>query len=92
MELKVGILNLKVHNQLRRKYGVNIIMTRKELEGILGWEFKLERGIRVLVINEMIKQKLIEKVDRDNIKILRYDVDIETIAGRNKLCKEAGIF
>ena len=92
MELKVGILYLALHNQLKKKFGVNHIMNRKELDGKLGWEFKVPRSIRAIALDEMIKMKLIEKLDRDRVKILNIDIDIESCEGRNKLCKMAGIF
>lgn len=76
-KLKIGILYLGLHNQLVKKYGVNTIITRKELFCKLGRHAQLPKSLRHYVVDEMEKVNLIEKVNRDNIKILKSDIDIE---------------
>lgn len=76
-KLKIGILYLGLHNQLTKKYGVNQIITRKELFCKLGKHYILPKDLRHYVIKEMSEKKLIEIVNRDNIKILPCDIDIE---------------
>ena len=89
-EKKVGLLYLGLHNQLTKKFGENVIIPRKEFYTKIGKHFLLPKNLRYLVLKEMEKVELIEKVDRDNIKILHSDLNIEE--GVNQLQKIAGIF
>ena len=88
--LKVGLLYLGLHNQLAKKYGVNHIITRKEFFCKLGKHYIIPRCVRPLIIKEMSEKHLIERVDRDNIKILKCDIDLEKDG--NKLFQIAGIY
>lgn len=88
MELKVGILYLALHNQLRKCYGCHII-TRKEFFGKIGKHFMTPKNLRPLILKEMCKQNLIKQIDRDNIEILHIDINIETDC--NKLYKMVGL-
>lgn len=88
--LEIGILYLGLHNQLFKKYGANHIITRKEFFCKIGKHGQIPKSIRHLVMKEMEDKKLIERVDRDNIKILSCDIDLERDA--NKLYQIAGIF
>jgi len=76
-KLKIGILYLGLHNQLIKKYGVNRIIDRKEFFIKIGRHAQIPKSIRPLVLIEMENKKLIEKVDRDKIKILQNDIDLE---------------
>jgi hypothetical protein len=87
---KVGLLYLGLHNQLTKKYGVEVIVSRKVFFTKLGKHFIMPKNLRYLVLKEMEDARLVEKVDRDNIKILKTDLDIEQ--GVNQLQKIAGMF
>jgi len=89
-ELKIGILYLGLHNQLVKKFGVNKIIKRKELLCKLGKHGQIPKPIRFLVIKEMESKKLIEIVNRDEIKILNCKIDLERDS--NKLYQLAGIY
>jgi len=89
-KLNIGILYLGLHNQLVRKFGVGGIMKRKEFFCKLGKHGQIPKQIRHLVIKEMEDKKLIEKINRDEIKILSIDIDLERDA--NKLYQLAGIY
>ena len=88
--LKIGILYLGLHNQLVKKFGVNHILTRKEFFCKLGKHYILPKNLRPLIIKEMSDMQLIERVDRDTIKVLACDIDIEKDC--NKLFQLAGVF
>ena len=88
--LKIGILYLGLHNQLVKKYGVNGIIKRKEFFCKLGKHGQIPKQIRHLVILEMQKKKLLELINRDEIKILQIDIDLERDA--NKLFQLAGVY
>jgi len=89
-KLEIGLLYLGLHNQLIKKFGVDHIITRKEFFCKLGKHGQIPKPLRPIVAIEMIEKKLIEKVDRDNIKILKCDIDIEKDA--SKLYKIAGLY
>jgi hypothetical protein len=76
-ELKVGILYIALHNQLKKKFGTNHIVPRKEIVIKLGRFQQLPRGLIPLLLKEMEERGLILKIDRDNIKILPCTLDIE---------------
>ncbi len=89
-ELKIGILYLGLHNQLLKKFGVGGIIKRKELFCKLGKHGQIPKKIRYLVIKEMEEKDLIEILNRDEMKILSIDIDLEKDA--NKLYQSAGIY
>jgi len=90
MELKIGLLYLSLHNQLIKKYGVNHIVSRKDFFCKLGKHGQIPKRLRPIVVKEMVEKKLIERVDRDNIKILPFEIDLEKDV--HKLYELAGIF
>jgi hypothetical protein len=82
MRLNIGLLYLSLHNLLKKKIGVNRTITRKDFFTILGKHFLIPKNIRVCIVKEMELMKLIQKVDRDTLKVLSYDLDIETDANK----------
>jgi hypothetical protein len=76
-KLKIGLLYLGLHNQLIKKHGVNCIITRKEFFCKLGKHYMIPKDLRHWIVNEMTDKNLIEVVNRDNIKILPCEIDIE---------------
>jgi hypothetical protein len=76
VKLKVGLLYLGLHNQLVKTYGC-IVISRKEFFGKIGKHYMLPKQLRHYVLKEMEESNLIEKVNRDEIKILPYEIDIE---------------
>ena len=89
-QLKIGLLYLGLHNQLVKKFGVNHLVTRKELFCKLGKHYIIPKNLRHIIILEMVEKKLIERVDRDTIKILSCEIDLERDA--NKLFNLAGLY
>lgn len=88
--LNIGILYIAFHNQLVKKFGENSIILRKELYEKIGRFQHIQKGLRELVIKEMQDKNLIERLNRDNIKILPLVIDIEKDA--NKLYQIVGIY
>jgi predicted transcriptional regulator len=84
-KLKIGLLYIAFHNILLKKFKVNSIIKRKEITREIGIHAHATFGIRDYIIQEMIEKRLLEKMNRDELKILPYDIDIET--EHNKLYK-----
>lgn len=89
-ELKIGILYIGLHNKFVQKFGTNAVITRKEFYEKIGRFQQLPKKIRPLLLKEMERMKLIERVNRDSVKILELNIDIEKDC--NKLYELAGIF
>ena len=75
-DLKIGILYLSLHNLLKKRYGENNTLTRKEFYCEVGKHFLVERKLRICIIIEMEKRKLLKRLDRDTIKINKIDIDL----------------
>jgi len=88
--LKVGLLYLSLHNQLIRKYGVDGIVSRKDFFCKIGKHGQIPKRLRPVVLKEMEKKNLIKRIDRDNIKVLFCEIDLEKDA--NELYKLAGLY
>ena len=88
--MSIGILYLGLHSQLVKKFGDGGIIKRKEFFCKLGKHGQIPKQIRYLVIKEMEEKKLLELINRDEIKILKTDIDLERDA--NKLYQLAGIY
>lgn len=88
--LKIGLLYLGLHNQLVKKFGVNHIVTRKDFFCKLGKHYQIPKNLRPIVIKEMTEKELIERVDRDNLRILPCEIDLDKDC--SKLSKLAGLY
>jgi len=89
-KLNIGLLYLGLHNQLIKKYGDGGELSRKEFFIKLGRHSQIPKEIRPLILIEMENMKLIERVNRDTIKILNLNINIET--DYKKLYKICGLF
>ena len=90
MKLKRGLLYISLWNRLNKNIGVGNIITRKEFFCILGKHFLIPKNVRDLVIKEMEELDLIKRENKNEIKILKCEIDIEKDA--NTLYKKAGLF
>ena len=77
MKLNIALLYLSLHNQLKKSIGLNRIITRKDFNTILGKHFLVPKNVRICVLKELQLMGMVEKVDKNNIKILDYNLDIE---------------
>jgi len=89
-KIKEGILYLSLHNLLRKKFGINTTITKKELFCELGKHFLVPKPLRSIVIIEMEKRKLLKEVDRRNVEILVCEIDLEK--DQNKFYEQMGLF
>ncbi len=89
-DLSIGILYISLYTLLRKKVDLDRIISRKEFFTILGKHYLVPRVLRDVVIKEMEKRELIEKVSRDSIRILECDYDLERDA--NKFYEMIGFF
>jgi len=88
--VKIGILYIGLHNNLVRNHGVNGIISRKEFFCKLGRQSDVPKNARHLVLKEMEEKKLIERVNRDSIRILSFEINLEE--DYKKLYELAGIY
>ena len=77
MELNIALLYLSLHNQLKKSIGMTRTITRKDFYTILGKHFLIPKNVRVCIIKEMELMNMVKQLDRDTIKVLDYDLDIE---------------
>ena len=90
MELPIQILYLGLHNQLKQKWGVGHVVSRKEFFCKLGKHYMIPKDLRVIVIKEMEGMLLIKQENRDNLLICDCKWDLERDA--KKFYKFAGIY
>jgi hypothetical protein len=77
MNIPIRILYLALHSQLKKKYGIDTIISVKDFYCKLGKHGQVPKQSRYLVIKEMEEMKLIKQESRDHIKILNCEWDIE---------------
>ena len=90
MDINIGILYASLHNQLRQKFGVNSVITRKEFFCKLGKHYFVPKNLKECVIKEMESRQLIKREGRDDIRILDCDIDLEKDA--NKFYSQLGVY
>jgi len=89
-KLEIGLLYISLHSLLRRKYGINRYISRKDFYTILGKHFLIPKNIRIVVIKEMENRGLVKQETKEEIKILDCNLDIEN--DTNKWFQKVGIF
>lgn len=88
--LENKILYLSFHNSIKKIYGINRIVTRKELMSKLGRQFLVPKPLRILAIKELEEMGLLKKESKNEFKILDCDLNIEEDA--NKFLRRMNIF
>ena len=76
-KLEIGLLYLGLHNQLVKTYGNYAIISRKCLFKRFGMHYYVPKNLRETLLKEMQNLNLIERVNRDNIKILPLELNLE---------------
>lgn len=89
-QIKIGILYLGLHNQLVKAFGVNHIISRKQFFAKISRHFLFPKNLRPVLLKEMERMSLIERIDRDNVKILSCTINIDEDA--SELFKMVGLF
>lgn len=80
--LKIGILYLSFHNSLKKVYGVNRVVTKKELTAKLGRQYLVPKRLRLHAIKELVKMNLLKELGKEEYKILDYELNIEEDANK----------
>ena len=88
--LRFGLLYLSLYSQLVNKVGVGNIITRKEFFCILGKHFLIPKDKRNFLITEMEKLELIHRENKEDIKVLKCDININD--NPKEVYKKAGLF
>jgi len=73
------ILYLSFHNSLRKKFGINRVISRKEVIIKLGRQYLVPKKLRDDALKELEKMGLIECVDRSNVRIIDCELSLEKI-------------
>jgi len=75
--LQIGLLYLSFHNSLRKKYGKNAIVHKRDIKIKLGRQFLVPKPLRIIAIKELVNMKLLKDVGDDYYKILDYKLNVE---------------
>lgn len=77
MGINISLLYVSLHNQLKKSVGLNRIITRKDFYTILGKHFLIPKNVRICVLKELELMNMVERIDKNTVKVLDYDLDIE---------------
>ena len=89
-KMNTNLLYLCLHNLLKRRYGFNREITRKELFCELGKHYLVPKKLRPVIIKEMEEIELIKLNDNGTVLILKCEFDLEDNA--NDFYKHFKIF
>jgi hypothetical protein len=88
--LKVGLLYISLHSQLKKNVGIDRCIQKKKVFCILGKHFLIPKNLRVVVIKEMENLNLIKQESGERIVILDCDIDLEN--DPSKLYRVCGLY
>ena len=89
-KLKIGLLYVSLHNQLKKNMDINKEIDKKNFFCIVGKHFLIPKNLKIVIIKEMEELNLIKINKNERIKILRCDIDMKNDV--NKLYRMCGIF
>jgi hypothetical protein len=75
--LDPNILYLAFHNSIKKVNGFNKIVSRKDIFSKLGRQFLVPKPLRASCLIEFERMGLLQREDRDNVKIVDFDIDID---------------
>lgn len=75
--LQIGLLYLSFHNSLKKVYGTNRVISKKDIMAKLGRQFLVPKPLRILAIKELVGMNLLKKEPNDCFKILDYKLNVE---------------
>lgn len=73
---------MSFHNSLKKVYGVNRVVTKKELAIKLGRHPLVPKRYRLDAIKELVKMGLLKEVGKEEYKILDYKLNMEEDASK----------
>jgi len=87
--LNICVFYLCAHKRFVEKVGLSGIITYKEFYRTLGEMYHIPKVLRIIIIKEMVKLKMIKEINKQNLKILPLIIDPEI--NINRFYEEAGI-
>jgi hypothetical protein len=84
------ILYQYLHTKLYKKYGNSRINIKIIKNDVLGRDYKIEKPINYLVIQEMIYFGMLKKINSDSIEIM--PVTFNPLKNYNKLALKLGVY
>ena len=88
MELNNKILYLSFHNSLKKKFGVNKLISKDQVRIKLGRQFLVPKNLRNSAIKELVSMNLLKEKE-DGFIILEGEYDLEN--NPNKFYKDIGM-
>ena len=76
-KLKIGLLYLSFHNSLKKIYGVNRVITKRDIMIKLGRQFLVPKPVRALAVKELEQMGLLKEESKNEFRILDCDLNIE---------------
>ena len=89
MKINKKILYLSFHNSIKKKFGVNRLISKEDIIIKLGRQFLVPKPLRIVALKELEEMNLLKKEDANNYKILDCEIDIEDT---NKFYQTIGLF
>ena len=87
--INCGILYISLYSLLKKRYGVGIPIRKKDFFCEIGRHFLVPKNLKNVVVKEMELRKMILREDRNTIKLLKIDIDLDRDA--NKLYELVGL-
>jgi len=89
--LNICVFYLCVHKRLYEKVGLSGIITKKDLFRMLGESYHIPQVLKIIVVKEMVKMKMIEeRINKQYYKILPLLIDPEL--NSNKFYEKLGLY
>lgn len=86
----ICIFYLCVHKRLHERVGLSRYMNKKDFYKLLGETYHIPKPLRVIILKEMAKLKMLEETNHRHIKVLPLVTDPEI--NINRFYKELGFF
>jgi hypothetical protein len=76
-KISIKILYLSFHNSIKKKYGINRIISKEDIFTKLGRQYLVPKKLRIVALKELEEMNLIKKEDNNSYRILDIDFDME---------------
>jgi len=87
--LDICVFYLCVHKRMHEKVGLSGFITHKDFYRILGEVYHIPKVLRVIIVKEMVKLKMLKEEGLKHIRVLPLLTDPEINV--NRFYKEAGL-
>ena len=75
--LNICVFYLCVHKRVYEKVGLSGIISKKNFHRMLGEVYHIPKVLRIIIIKEMVKFKMLKEIDNKNIRVLPIILDPE---------------